>query len=457
MGSVRFTGEVFQRLLRKALGNRALTSSLLPKRPGFTVCDLSQLSLRSFPRELLHKEWLLFLHEPSVPAFRLFAKYGYQSSDLSGMEFAQGGPVIRHFSSHPIPIYAGQLRMVPSLKFLSQEERQALAKLDEEFFWPLCYEGRLVGLLVVGQEEPGLGNAQWIDTLEVEGGHVANVSEVPGLQHPLIEAGYLAPYLQQLPAPTDSLPHEEGSASGVAHDLNNVLTTIFSCAQLLEDEIDGNGVTAHAAAIRQAALDGAQLLRNIASSKDHDLTMRREIVDVNDLIISTLQLIDPHWRRGRISSSSVTANRVFRQPGPQEDTEYPFPCVPTVDLAVTLLPGGRVSGDLSELRRVLTNIVFNAVDAVSPGRGRIEITSGRCGRWAVIKVKDNGPGISPKVSSRIFEPHFSTKGHGSSGLGLSVSQRIVASHEGRLRVESTEGAGSTFTILLPLSQHVAAG
>ena len=109
-------------------------------------------------------------------------------------------------------------------------------------------------------------------------------------------------------------------------------------------------------------------------------------------------------------------------------------------------------GSPTELRRVLTNILTNAVESLPQQNGRIDITSGRDRCHAVIKVSDNGAGISHELRGRIFEPYFTTKARRGRGLGLSICQSIVSSHGGILEVESKEGCGSTFTILLPQAE-----
>ena len=93
----------------------------------------------------------------------------------------------------------------------------------------------------------------------------------------------------------------------------------------------------------------------------------------------------------------------------------------------------------------------NAVDALHPYGGHIEISSGKGGGWAFIRVRDNGTGVSPEILGRIYEFGFTTKGHRGSGLGLSVSQGIAARHGGRIEVESEEGVGSVFSLVLPLA------
>jgi CheY-like chemotaxis protein len=108
----------------------------------------------------------------------------------------------------------------------------------------------------------------------------------------------------------------------------------------------------------------------------------------------------------------------------------------------------RVRGDESELRDVLVNIVFNAVDAM-PNGGDLRLSVEDSEDFVVVSVSDSGCGMSADVRSRIFDPFFTTKGKAGMGLGLAVSFGIVRRHEGRFEVESEVGRGSTFRIYLP--------
>jgi signal transduction histidine kinase len=111
-----------------------------------------------------------------------------------------------------------------------------------------------------------------------------------------------------------------------------------------------------------------------------------------------------------------------------------------------------VQADAEQLKEVIVNLMVNACEAMASG-GRITIEERTFflepqGMVAVVRVRDNGPGIPPHLLEKIFQPFFSTKEHGT-GLGLSIAQRIVREHGGELEAESVEGRGSVFTISLP--------
>lgn len=109
-----------------------------------------------------------------------------------------------------------------------------------------------------------------------------------------------------------------------------------------------------------------------------------------------------------------------------------------------------VSGDVYYLHQVLDNLVRNAREAMEgQAHRRLALSVQRVGPMAAVRVEDNGTGISPERLERIFQPFVSTKGKGM-GLGLAICKEIVEGHGGRLEVESREGEGTAFTILLPL-------
>ena len=108
-----------------------------------------------------------------------------------------------------------------------------------------------------------------------------------------------------------------------------------------------------------------------------------------------------------------------------------------------------------QIEQILVNLVINARQAMpTGGRLKIEVRENEAADMAEVKVADTGVGIQPDQLRQIFEPFFTTKepdeyGRGGTGLGLSVCRQIIEQHQGRIRVESVVGKGSTFTVKLP--------
>ena len=118
-------------------------------------------------------------------------------------------------------------------------------------------------------------------------------------------------------------------------------------------------------------------------------------------------------------------------------------------------PLPEIQADPEQLKEVLVNLIINACEAMEQG-GSIDIEeeenfAAPLGRVAIIRIKDNGPGIPESIQDNIFQPFFSAKEEGT-GLGLSIAARIVQEHQGRLNVQSKEGQGATFIITLPIKE-----
>ncbi len=109
-----------------------------------------------------------------------------------------------------------------------------------------------------------------------------------------------------------------------------------------------------------------------------------------------------------------------------------------------------ILGNPSELREVLTNIIFNAMDAMPEG-GRLTLsTLHQAEGWVEMRIADTGIGMTEEIRKRIFDPFFTTKGVTNSGLGMSVSYGIIKRHGGEILVESEPGKGTTFILHLPM-------
>jgi signal transduction histidine kinase len=106
----------------------------------------------------------------------------------------------------------------------------------------------------------------------------------------------------------------------------------------------------------------------------------------------------------------------------------------------------------SQLNQVFMNIIKNAAQSIE-GKGTIRIKTSLDASDVIIRIKDDGQGIKKENLGKVFDPGFTTKGVGvGTGLGLSISYNIIQDHEGDIQVESEEGRGSTFSIILPIKQ-----
>jgi signal transduction histidine kinase len=215
-------------------------------------------------------------------------------------------------------------------------------------------------------------------------------------------------------------------ASSVAHEFNNILTTIINYAKL--------GMRPDCTeASKQQAFDkivkGSHRAATIISSMlgfARNTATRREMCDLVSLVEEVLVLTDKD-----LSKHQIKIERRF----------HIRPQAPVVR---------------GQIEQILLNLFINARQAMSKGGTlTIDIRVNAKTQMAEIAVSDSGIGIPPEQLRLIFEPFYTTKtpddqGHGGSGLGLSVCRQIIEQHQGRIRVESVVGKGSKFTVKLPL-------
>ena len=173
----------------------------------------------------------------------------------------------------------------------------------------------------------------------------------------------------------------------------------------------------------QAFASGMRRARSRDSRTPCESAQEFSPVDLAELLISSIEIARPKWQ----SKSEPTKIEV--------KTECSAPVY--------------VMGEMAELREVVFNLLFNAVDAMPEGGimeigARAEIDSGCF--W----VADTGCGMPPETASRIFEPFFTTKGKLGSGLGLSASHGIITRHNGEILVVSEPGEGTRFEVRLPI-------
>jgi signal transduction histidine kinase/ActR/RegA family two-component response regulator len=220
-------------------------------------------------------------------------------------------------------------------------------------------------------------------------------------------------------------------ASGVAHDFNNCLATILGRAELMARRADDAKVRQGLEIIMKSAQSGARTVRRIQDFARQRRERDFQPVAVDQLLLDVGEMTRPRWKdAAEVAGASVRLELKNRS------------------RAVIL-------GDDAELRDVLVNMVFNAVDAM-PAGGTLALSASVAGEEVAVTVADTGTGMSPEVRTRVFDPFFTTKGLGGMGLGLAVSYGIVCRHGGRIEVESEVGRGTKFTITLPLSALAAA-
>jgi nitrogen fixation/metabolism regulation signal transduction histidine kinase len=151
----------------------------------------------------------------------------------------------------------------------------------------------------------------------------------------------------------------------------------------------------------------------------------------------------------------VDINRLLRDVLSTHQAQMEAEGRPSIAAQVELDPKlGQVAADPDLLRRALSNLVLNAIDAM-PGGGTLALRTRQHGDNVAIEVSDTGGGLSQEECERLFTPYYTTKEHGT-GLGLAIAQSVISDHHGRIAVRSSPGQGATFIIELPRRQDESA-
>ncbi|MEW6067314.1 MAG: response regulator [Nitrospirota bacterium] len=222
-------------------------------------------------------------------------------------------------------------------------------------------------------------------------------------------------------------------ASGVAHDFNNALAIILGNTELLDrqiDTLDTDELKKQLKLIETAALDAAETVRRIQEFTRIRVDKEYQKVYINKIIEEVKEMLKPRWK-DQAQEKGINIEFI-------------------ISLSQDVPP---ILGNPSELREVLTNLIFNSIDAMPRG-GRIAIETKKIDNEVRINVADTGMGVPKEIKRRIFDPFFTTKGIVSDGLGLSISYSIITRHGGRIEVESEEGEGTSITIILPIPSEI---
>jgi signal transduction histidine kinase len=221
-------------------------------------------------------------------------------------------------------------------------------------------------------------------------------------------------------------------AAGVAHEVRNPLNSMAITIQYLKDII---GEIQDDQSNKQDLENDAQECLGV---------MSRQIKELNRIVEEFLQLSRPAIMSfGIVNLNDFINNLVPNFTSILEVGKVKLSCsYSTVPIFVNI--------DRDKLGQAISNIVINGIQAMPDG-GELYVTLSADSdeNKAIIKIRDTGVGISQEIIDRLFEPYFTTKPHGT-GLGLAITHKIIEAHDGEIRVNSEEGHGSSFSILLPL-------
>jgi signal transduction histidine kinase/ActR/RegA family two-component response regulator len=312
-------------------------------------------------------------------------------------------------------------------------QRLSAAGLRSVVFAPLIVESLVFGVLICGRREAEAFSSGECEFLKQLSEHVALASHQARLHGALQQAYDDLRQSQHTVMQQERLRALGQMASGIAHDINNAISPVALYTEsLLEREPDlsertRNYLTTIQRAIEDVARTVARM-REFYRERDAQLTLER--VDINRAVQQVVELTKPRW-------SDLPQAR-----GAMVDLQiYPADSLPDI------------MGAEHEIRDALTNLIFNAVDAMPTG-GTLSVRTRKAtvadGETRVlIEVTDTGVGMDEDTRRRCLEPFYTTKGERGTGLGLAMVYGMVQRHSAELEIDSVPGEGTTVRLNFP--------
>jgi signal transduction histidine kinase len=385
----------------------------------------------------------LFLLDPEIDKLRCVSVWGPKSEQVKDAIVETGKSVAGWVIEHGEPLYLNGDLKESQFRQLVKKDKRITAGLC----LPLKVENQTKGVLNISLFGEGKRFGQ--SDLKVASKfaeHAAIAVDRAGLYDKLKkETKTLRGIIREMKT-SQAQSIEPGTlralsnlASGMAHDFSNSLATILDKIELILGGVEGMPTTDDAKkqkvlewlrAAQKLATDGVKTAKHVQTfartfqtgpEKDKDL----EELDINAIVRQAVEITKTKWK----DEAEFKGIRIEVQ------TEFGELSDPT--------------GNVQEIKDVLTSMIFNSIDALSRG-GKIAIATSMRDDKVEIVVADDGPGMTEEVRGSIFEPFFTTKEEKGRGIGLSVAHGIISRHNGDITVQSEPGKGTTFTITLPV-------
>ncbi|MEO6185234.1 MAG: ATP-binding protein, partial [Steroidobacteraceae bacterium] len=288
---------------------------------------------------------------------------------------------------------------------------------------PLQVESRVFGVLIAARREPRSFTSSDCEFLRQVSEHMALAAHQAQLHEALQLAYEDLRTTQQAVMQQERLRVLGQMSSGIAHDINNAISPITLYADSLLETEPGLSERARGnlRTIQQASADVAATVARLREFyRQHDEQRDHGPVDLNKLMLQLRELTRARWE------------------------SIPQQLGIVIDLRLQLAEGlPALQGSESEIREALTNLIFNAVDALPTGGELTLRTSASEDGHIIAEVIDTGAGMDEETSRRCLEPFFTTKGERGTGLGLAMAYGVMQRHGGEIRIDSAIGAGTT--------------
>jgi len=396
-------------------------------RLAITILDISELASLLLDRltATMHiGQAYIMLKGKEDSAFHLIAQKGEHHLE-DAISLSEDHPAVRWMISQKAPLTRRDLDVAPQFRALWTQEREDLNKMGAELLIPLLVREELIGILILGAKlsEESYSSDE-LNTLAALANQTAvaiqNAWLYSDLEQNLRELKLMQAQLIQ----SEKLSAIGEMIAGVAHEINNSLTTIIGYTQLLQT----TSLPPQARRDLERILGAGLRVKRIVSDLldfSRQRPAQKACVDINEVVSQALGLC----------AHELMAHNV--RIGTHLDPNLP-----------------PIMADRYQLQQVFVNLINNAWQAMADQDGprKLAVVTERDEQHTIrISFRDTGPGIRKGALGRIFDPFFTTKEVGQgTGLGLSVSYGIVQEHGGRIWAESEYGQGATFFIELPV-------
>lgn len=389
------------------------------------MTDLNTLGDRMI-QELCHAsaaaQGALFLLDREHACYRRANMIGSDAAALGSSTLAGNHPLPRHLLATN-RIMAG-IDATEDLQETGADARAALESMQAAYAVPHLSKGRLIAFSLLGAAASSPGTQARTKLLLAALAQIAtNALDTLILSQDLHRSLALIKR-------TDRMKSLETIAGGFAHEIRNPLTSIKTFIQLAPERKDDPEFIQEFSKIVLG--DVYRIEHLIQKILDYSRYMEPTLADedVNDLVASCVHFIDV-----KADSRKITVENILA------------PDLPRVML------------DRQQIKQVLINLLLNAVDAIGTQGGRLRVQTSKLVKptgkiWVHIDIEDTGEGIQEDNLEHIFDPFFTTKPetgeHEGTGLGLTIVHQIIQEHHGEIRVKSSVGVGTTFSVSLPV-------
>ena len=424
ISNARLFREAQERAMRLAVVNEITREASL----NLDVDKLFEKITTQLKRVISFEKSSIAIYQHETDTFSLVNVYGenitagfYKGMQIPGRETVMK---IAHDTKKPYYTRSLNQNVANSSPYLITQGIQSAVSI------PIISEDVCLGTLNLGSQKEDGFSVDQIDLMQTIANGLGNALKNARLYTALEQSYSELQTAQEQLIKSEKLRALGEMSAGVAHDFNNMLGAILGRAQLMKSQVFDPGVLRGLDIIEKAAIDGATTIRRL-----QDFTRKRtdqvfKHVELVQVIEDTLSMTRTRWE------TSAHVNGIQYTVTTQFDKVLP------------------IAGESSELIEVLTNIIFNALDAM-PSGGSLHIHAGTQGERVVASVTDTGRGMTEEIRRRVFDPFFTTKGVKGNGLGMSVAYGIVNRHKGDIEIESEVGKGTTVRIFLPVNLHAA--